>query len=438
LLEKRKSKFRLFTGWWSVLFIGVVSGLGHGFNMYALSVFFKDIAGEFGIERAATSWSAGIGRLEGGITSPLVGWLSDKFGPRWIVIIGIFIAAAGMIVMSFITQVWHYYVAWGVFIGLGLNIGLTVACDKMINDWFIKRRGLAQGIKFALIGVFGIVIIQVITWLNDIRDWRFCCLVWGIIMLASIPLAYLLIKPQRPEHYGLLPDGAEFESDVEKDEQSMIDRGVSYASSLQETEYTFKQALKTGTYWLLIIGFAAHNFIAGGFNLHVFPFLTDIGIDEAAASGMMGLMIFFTIPARFFSGIIADRIPKRHLQFLLVVAFLLQVIGISTYLLGHSLVSVYVLLVCHGLSSGAMTPIVLLILGRYFGRKAFGSILGTMIAFLAPMSLFSPVYYGWIFDVNSNYDVAFITAVVMAAIAVVATFLIRPPKMLTDDNGTPR
>ncbi len=436
--EKRKSKFHLFTGWWSVLFIGVVSGLGHGFNMYGLSVFFKDIASEFNIERATTSWSAGIGRLEGGITSPLVGWLSDKFGPRWIVVIGIFIAAAGMIAMYFITQVWHYYVAWGVFIGLGLNIGLTVACDKMINDWFIKRRGLAQGIKFALIGVFGIVIIQVVTWLNDIRDWRFCCLVWGIIMLASIPLAYLLIKPQRPEYYGQLPDGAELESDVEKNEQEMIARGISYASSLQETEYSFKQALKTSTYWLMIIGFSVHNFIAGGFNLHVFPFLTDIGIDDAAASGMMGLMIFFTIPARFFGGIIADRVPKRNLQFLLVVAFLLQVIGISTYLLGHSLVAVYVLLICHGLSSGAMTPLVVLILGRYFGRKAFGSILGTMIAFLAPMSLFSPVYYGWIFDINSSYDVAFITAVSMAAIAVVATFFIRPPKPLADDVAVSR
>src|SRR4030042_4105767 len=124
----------------------------------------------------------------------------------------------------------------------------------------------------------------------------------------------------------------------------MIEKGVSYASSLQETEYTFKPALKTGPYWLLIVGFTVHNFIAGGFNVHVFPFLTDIGISEALASGMMGMMIFFTIPSRFFGGIIADRVPQRHLQLLLVVAFLLQVIGISTYLLSRSMASVYILL----------------------------------------------------------------------------------------------
>ena len=438
MLERKTSKTHLFTGWWSVLFIGVVSGLGHGFNIYGISVFFKDIASELELNRAFTSLAAGIGRLEGGITSPLVGWLSDKFGPRWIVIIGIFIAGMGMVAMYFVNQVWHYYVAWGVLIGLGLNIGLTVACDKMINDWFIKRRGLAQGIKFALIGVFGIVILQTITWLNDVKDWRFSCLVWGFIMLASIPFAYVLIKPQRPEHYGLLPDGARMESDVQKDRQGMIEKGVSYASSLQETEYSFKQALKTGTYWLMIIGFTAHNFIAGGFNVHIFPFLTDIGIDEVAAGGMMGVMIFFTIPSRFFGGIIADRIPKRHLQLLLVVAFLLQVIGISSFLLSRSIISVYVLLICHGLSSGAMTPLIILILGRYFGRKAFGSILGTMIAFLAPMGLFSPVYYGWIFDNSSSYDIAFITALVLAVIAAFTTFFIRAPKLPADAAAAPR
>ena len=123
MLEKKSSKPRLFTGWWSVLFIGTLSGLGHGFNTYGISVFFKPIAAELELSRAFTSLAAGIGRLEGGITSPLVGWLSDKFGPRWIVIIGTAVAALGMVLMSRITQPWHYYVAWGGLIGLGINIG---------------------------------------------------------------------------------------------------------------------------------------------------------------------------------------------------------------------------------------------------------------------------------------------------------------------------
>lgn len=436
-MQRKKSGPRLFFGWWSVLFIGVISGLGHGFNTYGISVFFKPIAAELELNRAFTSLAAGIGRLEGGITSPLVGWLSDKFGPKWIVIIGICVTGAGMVFMNYITEVWQYYVAWGAMIGLGLNIGLTVACDKMINDWFIRRRGLAQGIKFAIIGIFGIVVLQIITLLIDTQGWRFTCLLWGIIMYASVPLAYVLVKPQRPEYYNLLPDGAEASLDKEEDKRTMTERTAGYALESQETEYTFRQALKTGTYWLLIISFSAHNFIAGGFNVHIFPFLTDIGIEEAVASGMMGMMIFLTIPARFFGGLIADRVPKNRIQFLLLGAFLLQVIGTGTYLYFQSLPAVYVLLACHGLSSGTVTPLVIIIIGRYFGRRSFGSILGTMIALLAPIGLLSPVYYGWVFDTTESYNVAFITALAFAAMSSLLLSFVRPPRPPVDNTVGP-
>jgi MFS family permease len=425
--EKNRSGSRIFTGWWSVLFIGIASGLGHGFNTYGISVLFKPIAAELELSRAFTSLAAGIGRLEGGITSPLVGWLSDKFGPKWIVIIGTFFAASGMILMNFISRPWQYYVAWGCFIGLGLNIGLTVACDKMINDWFIRCRGLAYGVKFGIISIFGVIVLQVVTWLIEVRDWRFTCLVWGLLMFACIPFAFAFIKPHRPEYYGMLPDGAEVSLKAGADNREMLQEGINYASSLQETEYTLKQALRTNTYWLLMIGFTAHNFIAGGFNVHVFPFLTDIGIAEAAAGAMMGMMVFFAIPSRFFGGLIADRIPKSYIQLMLTGAFLLQVIGISTYLASRSMASVYVLLVCHGFSSGALTPVIILVLGRFFGRKSFGSILGTMIAIQAPVGLLSPVFYGWVFDKYQSYNTAFMTALALAVVAIVATFLVRSP-----------
>lgn len=423
--DKQNSRPRIFTGWWSVLFIAVASGVGHGFNSYGFSVFFKQLSAEFELNRAFTSLAAGIGRVEGGIMSPFVGWASDKFGPRWIIIAGTAIAASGMVLMSFITEVWQYYIVWGVLIGLGLNLGLTVACDKVINDWFIKRRGLAQGVKFGVISVFGIIVVPVVTWLVGIRDWRFACLVFGILLFACLPLAFLFVKPHRPERYGLLPDGALVNGE-RKDAASVLEQGINYASTMDETEYSFKQALKTSTYWLLIVGYMVHNFITGAFSVHVFPFLTDIGIGEAAATGMLSLMVFFTIPSRFFGGIIADRVPKARMHWMLVIAFFLQVIGLSTYLGSRSLISVYVLLACHGLSSGMVTPVIILVVGRYFGRKSFGSIFGMMIAFLAPMSLLSPMFYGWAFDTSGNYDQAFITALALAVMAVVITIFVRP------------
>lgn len=433
--ERKRSHPLIFFGWWSVWVTGTISGLGHGFNIYGFSVFFKDLAADLGLNRAITSLAAGIGRLEGGITSPLVGWLSDKFGPRGSVIAGICIASTGMILMNFITEVWHYYVAWGALIGLGLNIGLTVAVDKALINWFVRRRGLAQGIKFALIGVFGIVVLQVVNTLVLSQGWRTTCLIWGIVMFATVPFAFVFVRPQRPEYYGMLPDGAKISPDAGEDRSGMIDMGVGYASSFDETEYSFKQAIRTGTYWLLFVGFSVHNIISSGFTIHVIPFLTDMGITRTTASSMMQMMVFFTIPSRFFGGIIADRVRKNRLQFLLVGTFLLQVIGISTFLLNQNIASIYVWLICHGLSSGTVTPVIILILGRYFGRKAFGSILGTMLACTAPLGLLAPVYCGWVHDITGSYINAFITFGALALFSTITMFFVRDTRPPADDIG---
>jgi nitrate/nitrite transporter NarK len=254
-------------------------------------------------------------------------------------------------------------------------------------------------------------------------------------MLAGIPLAYIFIKPRRPEYYGLLPDGAEVTPGTGETGMSITEQGAGYATSFEEMDYTFKQAIKTGTYWLLAFGFSVHNIIASGFNLHVHPFLTDAGIDDVMAGSLMGMMIFFSAPARFFGGIIADRLSKKQIHFLLVGAFFLHVIGISSFLRFQNLPSIYILLVCHGLSSGLVTPVVILILGRYYGRKAFGSILGTIVAILSPLGLFSPVYYGRIFDTTQSYNLAFVTALVLAIAATVTMFFVRIPRS-TITGGT--
>jgi cyanate permease len=147
------------------------------------------------------------------------------------------------------------------------------------------------------------------------------------------------------------------------------------------------------------------------------------------------MMVFCTIPARLFGGIVADRVPKDRLQILMAGALFLQVIGIGSYLLYPGVITVYVLLICHGLSSGGLTPVVLLIVGRYFGRRAFGSIFGTMAIFFAPLGFLGPIYYGWIFDATGSYNVAFITVLALALVAAAVTVFVRPPAApLRDDS----
>ena len=426
--DRKKRGFNVFFGWWTVIITGVSGGLSYGFYTLGISVFFKDIAAELGLSRAATSVAAGIGRLEGGVTSPLIGWLSDKFGPKWWVVIGIAIAAVGLMLMRYITDVWHYYMVWGVLTGIGLNVALTVAVDKALTNWFVRKRGLAQGIRFSLLSVFQIVALQLTTPLVLSQGWRMTSFIWGFIILAFVPLTFIFIKQGRPEQYGMLPDGARVDQSKIDGKNDMVNLGIEYASGSGETEFTFGQTMKTMTYWTLVVALGLQNVITGGFTIHIIPFLTDKGIEMAVASGLMGMMIFFTIPSRFFGGIIADRLRKDRLKFLLSGTMFLHVIGTGAFLIFQNTASMYVLLACYGLSLGAGTPLLILILGRYFGRMAFGSILGTTLAIFAPLGLISPVYCGWVYDTTGSYNSVFITFVIMAMVSTLVLLVLRPPK----------
>ena len=75
------------------------------------------------------------------------------------------------------------------------------------GDWFDDKRGLALGIKFSLIGLLAMLILPVVTWLVAHYGWRVSCLLWGMILLCSSPLILFFVKQNKPECYGLLPDG---------------------------------------------------------------------------------------------------------------------------------------------------------------------------------------------------------------------------------------
>lgn len=423
----KKSSFRLFTGWWMVIISAIISGLGIGFIGQGISVFFKPLAAELGLSRAATSLATGIGRLQGGLEGPLTGWLSDRYGSKWVIVVGICFVVAGLALMNFANSPWQYYVFWGVMIGIGQNVALTIAIDKVLSDWFIARRGLAFGIRFAIIGLCQLAVVPVVTWLMLAEGWRTSCLIWAGVMSIGIPATLIFIKSKRPEYYGLLPDGFVSEAVAASDEKEMLHAGTQYAESFEEQEFTVRQALKTRAFWLMLFAWSCTIIVMGGFTIHVIPFLTDMGISATVAGGMLSMMIFFTIPSRFFAGFLADHLPKDRLQIIAAASVFLQGLGLVAFLLNQSIVMAYVLLILFGFGNGAITPIRLSMGGRYFGRKAFASILGIGMFINAPLGFLSPIYSGWIFDTTGSYTFAFATFAALLMCSALILLFLRPP-----------
>ena len=66
--------------------------------------------------------------------------------------------------------------------------------------------------------------------------------------------------------------------------------------------------------------------------------------------------------------------------------------------------------------------------GRYYGRKAYGSIAGSMNFFRSPLTLLAPVYTGWVFDRTGNYTKAFIVFWFLLLAGLILIAFIRAPK----------
>ena len=434
-MPKKSSK--IYFGWWMNVVTAIASGLPSGFYMQGIGVLLKPIALEFGLSRASASVASGIGAFSNGLAFPITGWLSDKFGPKWLIIVGTFALGIGLVWMNFIQSALAYYLVWGVLIGVAQTVGSQVAIDKMITDWFVKKRGLALGVRFTLFGLMDVIVLPVMSWQLTKQDWRATCLIWAGVTFATVPILLCFVRQKRPEYYGLLPDGASLEPGTTEGVESIVAKGVEYAEGVQEREYTVGQIMKKPSYWILTVGWILHGVLFRAINVHWIPFLTDNGITPVVAGSMMAMTVVLNIPSRFIGGMIADRVKREHLKVLLAGTFLCVAAGIGTFLVFQTTAMLYVAMVFYGFGNGAYTPIDIAMRGRFYGRKAYGSNVGISVVMGAPFSFLAPIGVGWIYDFTGNYIVAFGVLAALSISGASLMLLLRPPKLAENRRAVP-
>ena len=128
----------------------VVTFVAIGIGILSFGVFFKHLIKEFGWNRASAFPSFNNFILIGAITSPLIGTLNDKYGPKWVMITGAFGMGLVLIILYFLESLWGLYLLYGLM-GIGF-FGLLISSMAVISNWFIKKRGTAIGIMFIGIG----------------------------------------------------------------------------------------------------------------------------------------------------------------------------------------------------------------------------------------------------------------------------------------------
>jgi MFS family permease len=394
--------------------------------MLGFSVLFKPIASELGLSRAAASIATSLQSAGQGVWAPAGGWASDRYGPRGIILFGIFCLVLGFILMYFVTSLWVLLVIWGLIIGAGFTLGCMLVTDKAIVNWFVRKSGIAINLKFALVSLSGLSVLPLVAWLITNHGWRMTCVIAGIVTgIVGFPLIWFFVKPHPPEHYGQLPDGEEKkESPIRNLTAGKKTNGV---DDEEPASFTLKQTLKTPAFWTMVGVSYISGLVMPVIGVHCIPFLTDMGISPVKASAMMGLMATVSIPARLIVGPIVDKMKKGRLRFVMTAGYFLQAIGAALFLFTRSETMIYVWFLIAGFGGAVSFGVQLPMVARYFGRKSFGSILGLWSALNVPIGLIAPIYVGWVFDTTGNYMQAItLLPILLAASGILSCFVIPP------------
>jgi nitrate/nitrite transporter NarK len=173
---------------------------------------------------------------------------------------------------------------------------------------------------------------------------------------------------------------------------------------------------------------AVNGLVGPVMSIHCIPFLTDMGVDPIKAAGMMSIWITASLPTRFIGGWAADRLKINQLRYLTSLAYFLQAAGVVIFLKYQSISIVYVWFILYGFGQGLVTSVNPLIRGRYFGRKAYGSISGISSLIMTPIGVAAPIYAGWIYDTTGSYVHAFGQFSVLLGVSTVLALFVLPPK----------
>ena len=406
----------LFYGWWLVIITLFLNASTGSPTFGGVGIWVDSLESEFGWSRTQLSLAFSLGQLEGSIIGPLVGVLVDRVGPKNVVLVGVSIIGVGFLILSQTNTLWMFYLAYGVIM-MGASGGGWLPMMTVINNWFDKKRSIAMGFGGIGFSLGSFLLVPALAWfvVPDNVGWQTTSMSLGIFfLLIAFPITRLIRNS--PEEFGEVPDGLVSKS-----------KSVEAADHVQKNmdlDYTIIQVLKIPAFWILSICNACSTMLIGTMMVHMILALKDQGIPVQTGAWIWGATMGFSGVAQIFGGWLGDKVRKN---IALCVFGCLQAVGTITATFITSIYLAPIFILTYGLGFGARIPLGTAIRGEYFGRRAFGKVLGLSMGPMSVMMMIGPVVAARMYDAQGSYDMAFYSLSTVSIIGSLGFLLARKP-----------
>ena len=399
---------KLFYGW-VIVGAGALMGCVAIGALFSLAVFLQPMSDATGWSRTGISTAMTLDFLTMGVAAFGWGVLTDRFGPRIVVLSGAVLLGLGLVLASRATSLLEFQLVYGVLVGAAAG-AVFAPMMVTVTGWFDKHRGLAVSIVSAGMGVAPMTISPFAQWLISSYDWRTAQFVIGIAAWVLLVPAALLVR-RAPAATAATP-------------------GVPAEGG---EDMTARQALRSPQFIVLGLTFfcccAAHS----GPIFHTVSYALACGLPAMTAVTIYSVEGLAGLGGRIVFGLLGDRFGARRV---VVVGLMLQALGAGGYYFTRDVGEFYTVAILFGLAYGGVMPLYAVIAREYFPMRIMGTVFGgaTMISSLG-MAL-GPAAGGWIFDTFGGYGYLYIGSfgIGLAAVAIALAF----PSRRAESGGAPQ
>jgi MFS transporter, OFA family, oxalate/formate antiporter len=410
-----------FYGWLLVAVSGVVTFAEVAYFQPVLAVFVLPLQEEFGWSRATVAGAMGFGSIAGGFTSPLVGPILDRWGGRWVIAITGVIMSVCFFALAGAQSVIYFYIFF--VIGRAATVGaMSLATSVTISNWFIRNRGLAISYMHLGTRIGQGIVPAIAAILISIYDWRLAFIGMGAMILVLAVIPSLALMRRRPEDVGLDPDGI-----------PVSERDASRPDEV-ETQWKARDAIRTTAFWLLIAATSASFMAGAAVQLHLIPYMQDLGFSVAIAISVQSLLSIIGAPGGVLGGFIQRRLGTRYT---FVLALLGHAAGMYILVIADTLLVAYIFATVYGIFHGMSLIMHSMIFATYFGRQSLGTIRGLASPIQLGMNALGPVLGGLAFDITGSYFIAFAGFGILYLVSAALMFFVRRPIPRTNAGSTP-
>jgi len=375
---------------WLVALSAFIAGFVVFGVMYSFGVFFTPMEAEFHASRTATSVFFAITGMLFYFFGSITGRLSDRFGPRRVVLAGAIAMGAGLALTAAATRMWIGYLAYGAGVGIGASC-VYIPTLALVGGWFTRHRTTALGLAAAGTGCGTLLMPPLAAVLIQMHGWRTTYALFGLGSFVLLLLCAGLAR--RPPH-----------------------AHASQTTKLWHVVRSRPFALLYASWVLATTGLVVAM-------VFLTPFAHAIGASPVAASALISIIGGMSVLGRGGIGFItrkAGSVLLYKLSVLVMAASYLLCLPFTGY--GWLVAFAATLGIGYGVRI-ALTPVVLI---EFFGLGNLGAVLGAFFTASSISALCGPLVAALIIDLTGSYKWGMAFALAMGVLGFIAIAPLRP------------